>query len=795
MLIMRKSLIISVAFVALNSCWLKAQTREPYDFLLDLTELVNPDSLARTILDLEAFVSRHSLNPNRTEVAAYIQQRLEDYGCDTELDTFPYIDQNNGLTYEQYNVIGKIYGSTSHPPVLIGAHHDSCCRTDSSPGADDNASGVAAVIEAARIFHQTGFSPRRTVYFCTWAAEEQGLHGSKNYARKLSQLGIPLDLAINLDMIATNRSNPFKVKIEMTSELSEQALLLSRLNGELGLVQGESTGNSDHASFRQFGYPILYFHEFDFSPHYHTPRDLFVHLDMNYCARISQAALANLAGFANMLLSPTVVAAGNSGSGTGIYAEWQPVVGAIGYKAKLFNNGDTLLDTLIHNNLSLRFEGLSVDYARFTLAAVDSSMFEGIPFVKSIQLSQIPLSLNELTANPQYNEIELIWQKAPELDLKEIIVMLRGDNQTLFDTLARVNPYLTNFSVFPENSQTYYFKLQAVDSAGNYGPETATIGGALARFDRGLLVISDATGNPSGFTSDSVGQFFAALNSVTPTTVLRAGNTIPNIFKAFQMVLWHSTKASLSQKMEKNLSFLRDYVQSGGGLIISTDYPQKLFSNANLFSATYPVQNPVYSFMHVGQTSYISGSYLQQAQSNTAPLLRVDPDKVPTNQNGNIRDFCSLQPVPPLEICYTAFTSLAQNQMNSSSVGIVSFANPKLCVLGVPLFFFEHQDVANLVQYLIEQGFSTAISTLLETRKTLRVFPNPAGHLLNVIAEGNILKVNIKIYNLQGVKLISLEKKRLDVQNPETFILDISNLSAGAYIIHVNDKTALFLKN
>jgi hypothetical protein len=792
---MRLSLLIAIVAIVLNSGWLKAQTREPYDFLIDLTEQINPDSLARTILDLEAFVSRHSLNPNRTEVAAYLRQRLESYGCDIEIDTFPYVDTYSGLTFEQYNVIGKIYGSTSNPAILIGAHHDSCCRTDSSPGADDNASGVAAVIEAARIFSQSGFTPRRTVYFCTWAAEEQGLHGSKNYARKLSQMGIPLDLAINLDMIATNRTTPYKVRIEMSSDISEQAMILSRLNGELGLVQGESTGNSDHASFRQFGYPILYYHEFDFSAHYHTPRDLFIHLDMNYCARISQAALANLAAFASMLQSPTVITAGNSGSGAGIFVEWLPVDGAIGYRARLFNNGDVLLDTLIQNSLSLHFEGLSVSYTRFSLAAVDSSMFEGKTFVKNIQLSQIPLAINGLAAIPRYNEIELVWQKPSELDLKEVIVMIRGDNQTLFDTLARISPGLTRYAVYPDNSQTYYFKLQAVDSLGNFGVESASIGSALARFDRGLLVISDATANQSNFSADSVSRFFAALDSVIPTTVLRAGNTIPNIYKAFQMVLWHSTKAVLSQKMEKNIQNLNDYIQSGGGLVISTDYPQKLLSPASPNSATYPPQNPVYSLMHISQTSYVDGSNLAIAQSSTAPVLRVDPGKVSVSQNGNLREFCSLQPVLPLVPLYSSYTSTAQNQMNNRTVGIVSFADPKLCVLGVPLFFFRHQDVTNFIQYLAGQGFYSSIYSPVGAKKSFSIYPNPAGHELNVVLHDNSRSVRIEIFNLQGGKLISVERKRFGLPNPEVIALDISGLTAGAYIVHVNGEAALFMKN
>jgi hypothetical protein len=786
---------LTVVLITISIAFARGQNENPYAFLMDMTEQVHPDSLARTILDLEAFVSRHSLNSNRTEVAAYIRSRLESYGCDVEIDTFPYVDTYSGLTFEQYNVIGKIYGFTNLPPVLIGAHHDSCCRTDSSPGADDNASGVAAVIEAARIFSQSGFSPRRTVYFGTWAAEEQGLHGSKNYARKLKLSGVELDLAINLDMIATNRSQVYKVNLEMSSEISEQALIFSGLNGNLSFVQGASTGNSDHASFRQFGYPILYFHEFDFSAHYHTPRDLFIHLDMNYCSRVSQASLANLAAFAHMLEKPNVVTAGNSGTGSGIYAEWLPVEGAMGYRVKILNNANLLLDTTLRNGLSLHYEGLSVSYARLVVTALDSLHFEGKSFEKNIQLSSVPSAIAGLTSAPQHDEIILSWQKPSETDLREVILMKRNENQPSFDTLVRLNPGLSTFNVYLENSETHYFKLQAVDTDGNYGSESAVIGSALARFDRGLLVISDATANPFGFSTDSVTRFFEALDSIVPTTVMRANNAMPNIFKAFSMILWHSTKASLSQKLEKNLDDLTSFVQSGGGLIVSTDYPQKLISVANQNTTSYPSINPVHSFMHISQTNYVNNSYLEYAKSATAPILRVDPGKVSASMSGNIKEFSGIEPVSPLVPMYRAFTASGQNQMNNRVVGMVSFGNPKLCVLGVPLFFFRHEDVGNFIRHIAEQGFYSSIPNQALSNKSFEYYPNPAGNELNVRFQDGSKNMIIEVFNLQGIKLLSMEKRYFDLPEKETIILDVSRLSAGAYLIKINNQSGLFFKH
>ena len=87
------------------------------------------------------------------------------------------------------NVIGEISGSDlAHEIVMMGAHFDTW---HASPNASDNTSGVAVVLEAARILKAVGVSPRRTIRVALWAGEEQGLHGSREYV--LRHFGDPDD--------------------------------------------------------------------------------------------------------------------------------------------------------------------------------------------------------------------------------------------------------------------------------------------------------------------------------------------------------------------------------------------------------------------------------------------------------------------------------------------------------------------------------------------------------------------------------------------------------------------------
>ena len=81
-----------------------------------------------------------------------------------------------------FNIVGEIPGTDKADEiVLIGAHFDSW---HGATGATDNASGVAAMMEALRIINATGLKPRRTIRIGLWAGEEQGLTGSRTYARE-----------------------------------------------------------------------------------------------------------------------------------------------------------------------------------------------------------------------------------------------------------------------------------------------------------------------------------------------------------------------------------------------------------------------------------------------------------------------------------------------------------------------------------------------------------------------------------------------------------------------------------
>lgn len=135
--------------------------------------------------------------PQLNEAADYIERELKASGCSVSRQEVLY----DGRTY--YNIIGEIKGKKADKQemLIVGAHYDTASMT---PGADDNASGVAGLLELARLI---GKEPaERTIRFAAFSLEEPPVFGTDNmgsyfYARKLKEEGVQVYGMIALEMI------------------------------------------------------------------------------------------------------------------------------------------------------------------------------------------------------------------------------------------------------------------------------------------------------------------------------------------------------------------------------------------------------------------------------------------------------------------------------------------------------------------------------------------------------------------------------------------------------------------
>jgi aminopeptidase YwaD len=200
-------------------------------------------------------------------------------------------------TVTTHNVVAMLPGK--HPQlkndyVVIGAHYDHLGMGGTGSGsripdtvavhygADDNSSGVAALIELASAFSLARFQTNRSIIFVAFGAEEMGLVGSKYFVDNTPVPLNQIEAMINLDMIGRLKDEPLlTIGGTGTSEEFNRILGLLEQNRSFSLsLQPDGYGPSDHAAFYASSIPVLFFTT---GPHddYHTPKDTWDEINLH----------------------------------------------------------------------------------------------------------------------------------------------------------------------------------------------------------------------------------------------------------------------------------------------------------------------------------------------------------------------------------------------------------------------------------------------------------------------------------------------------------------------------------
>ena len=249
----------------------------------EMMDQVDMDSLQATVQYLQDFEHRVWNTNSAFAASDWIASKMEALGLEVEQQAF------NASTWlgsgaAGPNVIG-IQRGTLYPDtyVVCGSHFDSfsweAMSGGNCPGADDNATGVASVLESARILTQYEFE--YSIVYCAFGCEEMGLYGSEAYASRCEQQGMDIIGYFNNDMngylsgdqIHIHCIYPNSVEAIGNYYMNIGAIYFPGMPVEHKYLSG---GDSDHTSFNQHGYMGIYPFEDvnDNSPYIHTPNDL-----------------------------------------------------------------------------------------------------------------------------------------------------------------------------------------------------------------------------------------------------------------------------------------------------------------------------------------------------------------------------------------------------------------------------------------------------------------------------------------------------------------------------------------
>jgi leucyl aminopeptidase len=287
--------------------WSVCAAAEPDPRIVRITDRVSMSHLETTIRHLEAFGTRYTFSDSAKAAAGWLIEQFQEIGySDVQLDTFQLEGRAQGNV-----VVTKPGGARWEEEVIIGAHYDSFVQGNadpmvSAPGANDNATGVAAVVEVGRLLRDVSLT--RSVRFVLFAAEEVGLRGSADYVKKAKDRGDGIRFMLNLDQIGYTSERFKGTMLVLTGlpslafgEVAAQAvkdyggLIPLRLDGR-GEIETWDCQCSDHQNFLDAGYPAVLFSERDpvSYPYGHTVFDRIDRVDFALVAGVTRAALATM---------------------------------------------------------------------------------------------------------------------------------------------------------------------------------------------------------------------------------------------------------------------------------------------------------------------------------------------------------------------------------------------------------------------------------------------------------------------------------------------------------------------
>ncbi len=282
-----------------------------------IVALVSETQYTAYIQTMQDFGTRYSYTAGCRAAEQWAENTLAGFGYTAELFPFTY----GGNTWN--NVIGRKTG-LAHPDsiyIIIG-HLDATSENPytSAPGAEDNASGSACVLEAARVLSQIDLDC--TIEFILATGEEQGLIGSEEYAQYCLSQNRNIAGVFNFDMISYAGAYGWDTNIFSDQNFPAEVALADLLGistDEYTLAYSERVNTSgpeygsDHYYFSLYGFPAPFSIDAqlwsapDWYPWYHTTNDLISRLDLDFGTEVVKGAVATLATVAGLYSPPVLV--------------------------------------------------------------------------------------------------------------------------------------------------------------------------------------------------------------------------------------------------------------------------------------------------------------------------------------------------------------------------------------------------------------------------------------------------------------------------------------------------------
>lgn len=282
--------------------------------IVSLINQISLDNIKSKLMKISSYHTRHTKSKYINEVAEWLKNEFENIGYEN-VSFHEYTEKLEGYSYDLKNITCNKIGH-NNKCIIICAHYDSRMENyldyySKAPGANDNASGVSAILEIARILYNKKLN--YDLQFVFFSGEEQNLLGSEQYAKFIRKNNLNLHRLINLDMIGYPKFNPGKIIIERDvneSERYNRVVFNDKDSIKCGNVMVEMCTytdlypkldqiyGSDYEPFEKRGYIVVGAYdgsaETKKNPHYHSVSDTPEKIDWDYLTSVTKIVLATI---------------------------------------------------------------------------------------------------------------------------------------------------------------------------------------------------------------------------------------------------------------------------------------------------------------------------------------------------------------------------------------------------------------------------------------------------------------------------------------------------------------------
>ncbi len=667
-----------------------------------LSELINMDSLRALDQRLEAFYTRYIWRDSIIRARNWMVSKFQGWGY-TDVTT-PQVYYGGGY---HYNVkVVKLGYAEPDQVIVIGGHYDSYNQQSSgslyAPGADDDASGTALVMEVARVLKDVPL--RKTVIFMPFTAEEVGLVGSEAAAADFKANNTKLEVMLNFDMVAyapgtfwglTMTSGPNQAYRDVAVSVAEQV-------AEYSPVIGSSLGSSsDHYSFHVQGYPVVDNIETEFNTDgWHTNLDLSSRLNFPFYTEVARMAVASVARIANAGVPTSISYLTDVGDGQSLFVQWADCNSGSNYVVHWGTSPSHYTDSAAvpTGHCTYMISGLTTGVTYYV--KVVEKPPDGYPSIYAVGASQTPLLVprapTQLVATPNPNDITLNWNLNQEADVVSYNVYRRvqglGDFVLLETGLS--SPTFADATVLAQIG--YEYVITAVDFDGYESVFSGAVSCYRATFDGGVMLVDEFTQeNYTLPTQAKQEAWFDTLFDQTPYAIQMLDSTTQhfnrNLAARYSSVFWvdddNSTKL-LSNNQPQWAWYLANY----NNALVAGFRTIWGWNENQTIPAGHPLRE---SFKVSAWSTFAWPDWIGAFGQNGWPTVDLDITRGPTE----MANIPVLTPVAGATVIYTYNSTNDEPGFEGQPCGL-AYSGPegKRIILSFPLWYLTPTSAHALVQ-------------------------------------------------------------------------------------------------